>query len=77
MSNKRMSYNDVYEVIAMYANKILPLYADYWSRFPVGDNAYKISNELKNKAISYKNINLEIAAKIENAANEVSLHINE
>jgi hypothetical protein len=75
--NKRMSYNDVYEIISLYANDYLPLYADYWNRFPVCENAVKIVQKLKDTSNFYRKMKPELADKIQGAANEVSLHIND
>jgi len=75
--NKRMSYSEVYDIIAIYANDLLPMYADFWSRFPVSTIALKIANGLKNKAITYEKINPEIAAKINNVVNEILLHVED
>lgn len=76
MSTKRMSYNDIYELIAMYANDVLPFYADKWSRFPCGNNAIKIIKRLENTVVFYRKINSELSSQIDNAIIELNLHID-
>ena len=39
MARKELSYHDVYDVIATYAGRELPMFADGWNRFPVGNIA--------------------------------------
>ena len=36
---KEMSYNDAYEIIALWSNESLVYFADHWERWPVGDQA--------------------------------------
>ena len=42
-----MSYDDVYRVIATYAGKELPMFADGWNRFPVGSIARTLVTALR------------------------------
>lgn len=66
-----MSYDNVYQVIAKYAYKMLPVFADKWSRFPEGGNAAMIVNYLNDMADFYRNIDINITNEILNAAAEI------
>jgi hypothetical protein len=66
-----MTYDDTYNVIARYAPELLASFADKFSRFPVGGNAYQVSDGLGKKASFYKNIDKKIAEECESAAKEV------
>jgi len=41
-----MTYEEVREVIALYANDVLPLFADRWGRFPTRNDAEIILERL-------------------------------
>ena len=41
------TYSDVYETIALYANEVLPLFADGWERFPQGRCAAEVLSRLR------------------------------
>ena len=53
-----LSYDDVYTIIAKYANSMLPYYCDSWNRFPVGENAVIVVNYLTNQADWYCDIKI-------------------
>jgi hypothetical protein len=42
-SPRRMSYDDVFQVITKHAHEMQPYFADAWSRFPQGGNAAMIA----------------------------------
>ena len=68
----RMTYDEVYKVIATYANEMLPLFADGWSRFPEGGNAATIVNYLNDRASFFYDINEpDTATTIVDAATEI------
>lgn len=43
----RPTYSDVYDTIALYANEVLPLFADMWERFPQGQCAKMLVTALR------------------------------
>ena len=68
---KRLSYDDVYQILSMYANEMLPFFADGWSRFPQGGNAAMIVNYLNDQAKLWYKINPDVATKLVEAATEI------
>jgi hypothetical protein len=67
-----MSYDEVYKLIATYCNKMLPLFADGWSRFPEGQKAYQIENALRDQSAWWIiNDNPEIGNSLKSAADEI------
>ena len=70
-SPRRMSYDDVFQVIAKYACEMQPYYADGWSRFPQGGNAAMIANYLNDKADFYRIIDANITNDLLDAATEI------
>jgi hypothetical protein len=48
-----LNYNDVYDIIAMYAQDLLPMFADHWERWPAENFAETLTAELKKKALSW------------------------
>ena len=62
-----MNYNAVYDIIAMHANDLLPLFADNWERWPDESVAEKLVGDLKKKAQSDPNR----ASKLISAANAI------
>ena len=71
MEIKRMSYSEVYDVIALYAHEMLKYFADGWSRFPQGGNAAMIVNYLNDKAQFYYDVNENVAKKLAAAGGEI------
>ena len=71
MATKRMSYDDVYKIIAKYANDMLPHFADGWSRFPEGGNAAMIANFLNERADFYRTRNESITNDLLDASCEI------
>ena len=71
-----MNYNEVYKIIATYANKMLPYYADGWERFPVYPNAANIINELDNQAKTWERIDINTANLIKSASTEIKTRAN-
>ena len=70
---KRLTYDDCYNVIALYAPKMLPVFADGWSRFPQGQAASMIVNQLDLQEKSWIKIDETIAQKIAEVKNEIIL----
>lgn len=68
---RRMTYANVYDVIAKYAAEVLPNFADSWSRFPSGENAAMIVNYLNDHAETYRKIAPEICKDMIDAATEI------
>jgi hypothetical protein len=48
-----MTYSEVRDIIAKYSHEMLPKFADSWSRFPRGENAYTIVNYLDGQEKMY------------------------
>jgi hypothetical protein len=59
-----MDYDECYKIISVYTPKVLPLFADGWSRFPDYPNAGKIINELDNALSFYTRHNPESHGEI-------------
>ena len=55
----KYGYSECYEIIAMYTGDVLPLFADGWSRFPVGNNANKIIERLEQTISFYTKSTLD------------------
>jgi len=70
-SPRRMSYDDVFQVITKYAHEMQPYFADGWSRFPQGGNAAMIANYLNDKADFYRTIDTNIANDLLDSATEI------
>jgi hypothetical protein len=70
-SPRRMSYDDVFQVITKYAHEMQPYFADGWSRFPQGGNAAMIANYLNDKADFYRTIDTNIANDLIDSATEI------
>ena len=70
-STRRMSYDDVFQVITKYAQEMQPYFADAWSRFPQGGNAAMIANYLNDKADVYRTIDDNITNDLLDAATEI------
>ncbi len=72
---KRMTYDDVYRIVAEHCNKSLPLFADGWSRFPEGASAIRVADSLDLEADFWERPgfcqDIERAEKIRCAANEI------
>jgi len=68
---KRMSYDDVFQVITKYAPEMQANFADKFSRFPKGGNAAMIVNYLNDKADFYRAINEKVSTDLVNAAGEI------
>ena len=45
-----LTYDECYDLISRFASRLLPYFADGWSRFPVGQNAENIARELERLA---------------------------
>lgn len=50
----RPTYSYVYETIALYANGVLPLFADGWERFPQGQCAAEVVKGLSAELDSWR-----------------------
>ena len=70
-SPRRMSYDDVFQVITKHAHEMQPYFADGWSRFPQGGNAAMIANHLNDKADFYRTIDTNIANDLLDSATEI------
>jgi len=70
-SPRRMSYDDVFQVITKHAHEMQPYFADGWSRFPQGGNAAMIANYLNDKADFYRTIDTNIANDLLDSATEI------
>jgi len=70
-SPRRMSYDDVFQVISKYAGEMQPYFADGWSRFPQGGTAAMIVNYLNDKADFYRTIDGNITNDLLDAATEI------
>lgn len=68
---KRMSYDDVFQVITKYALEMQSTFADKFSRFPEGGNAAMIVNYLNDRADFYWTIDENIANDLADAAGEI------
>ena len=64
-----MDYSEVYDVIAKYANDQLPVFADAWSRFPVGTAAKQVADRLRQAAEC--TVSEKIAEECRRAAEEI------
>ena len=53
--DNKLSYSQVYDIIAKYDYKLLPYFADGWSRFPDREQASHIIDKLLIHANFYKN----------------------
>jgi len=51
---KLYGYNKVYEVVALHANDVLPLFADVRNRFPDGPHASRIIERLQQVSDFYR-----------------------
>ena len=68
---RRMSYDDVAQVITKYAPEMQPHFADKFSRFPEGGNAAMIVNYLNDKADFYRTIDETVSTDLVDAAGEI------
>ena len=68
---KRMTYEQVYQTLALYAPVMLPVFADKWSRFPEGRFAEEIIAHLDMQARGWAKISPEVVAKITAAKAEI------
>ena len=68
---KRMTYDDVFQIITKYAHEMQRHFADKFSRFPEGGNAAMIVNYLNDKADFYRTIDENIANDLVDAAGEI------
>jgi len=59
-----MLYQDAYDIIARYANALLPRFADRFERFPVGENAETMINELDTTARFWAGIDENVSTQI-------------
>ena len=69
---RRMSYDDIFQIITKYAQEMQRHFADKFSRFPEGANAAMIVNYLNDKADFYRTIDEKIANDLVDAAAEIA-----
>ena len=72
-----MTYEAVYEIIARFARRELPVFADAWERFPTGIPAEIMAKELRDQAMYWKAIKPEISQKLTDAADEIDKRAEE
>ena len=70
-AGERPSYNDVFELLADHSDKTLPFFADAWSRWPVGDYAARVIDDLRNVGDWQKTRRPEISIRIDRAIAEI------
>jgi hypothetical protein len=71
--SRRLSYDDVLDIITYYAPEILPHFTNGCSRFPVGGKAAMIANYLNDISQHYYNLGFYYITKdIVNAAGEIT-----
>lgn len=70
-----MTYAEVRDVIAMYANAVLPLFADAWSRWPTGRAGHAVITKLAQEHGYWEKQDEAIAAKLRDAQIAVRNHI--
>ena len=59
-----MLHQEVEEVITKYAPDVLPVFADRFNRWPLGQNALKVSAALFGAAQRYRDFKCEKEAKL-------------
>ena len=72
----RPTYDDIFELLAMYANDALPLFADRWNRFPAGAVAREVIARLLKEAAFWAGRNDDTATKMRRAADEIASRNN-
>lgn len=70
--NVRPSYEDVFDLISQYAPKVQPLFADGWQRFPAGNYARQVKEELIRQADYQKERRPHVASALVRAAAEIT-----
>lgn len=71
-----MSYSDVYDVLAMYANDLLNYYADGWSRFPSHPVAQIIIDRLNASIDTWVKLDKDVAGEMTAARDEIIKRAN-
>ena len=67
-----MNYNEAYKVISEFSNRSLPMFADGWERWPVGEFAELIKKDLESVKVTYITLNLtETINKIDSVIIEI------